>query len=116
MKNLTLVVLGISALVTPIAFANSSSDLARVSALANKVISGTDVKKEVSVYDNTENNPCAEPGITYIVKVSVRKSVLKELPNGEIGQEREWENFNQYYISARDLKAGRGLSDTLCQE
>ncbi len=96
--------------------ADPAGDLAKVRELANTIISGSDVRKTITRYKNTDGNPCAAEGITYIVNVQIRKSVLKELPSGAIGQSREWQDFNQYHISEVDLQSGKKLSDAICQE
>jgi hypothetical protein len=116
MKKLILGTLALALFANASAFAGTANELARVRQLADRKISGTDVRSRVSAYDNKDGNPCAEKGITYLVDVEARKSTYKELPNGEVGQERKWEKFNQYYISRAELLKGHDLSDTLCQE
>ena len=98
------------------AFANTASDLQKVRHMADLKVSGQDIKKEISVYDNKEGNPCADEGISYIVQVYVRKSVIKQNPDGGLGQTREWQELNQYVISKNDLQKGRDLSDARCME
>ena len=115
MKTLTLATLILS-LTSTLAFAGTNADLAKVRALADRKISGQDVRKVIEIYDNLDGNPCAEAGRNFLVTVSVRKSVMKELADGSIGQEREWQELNRYSISKRDLRSGGDLSDALCQE
>ena len=81
----------------------SLADIRKVQGMVAKMISGSDVKATVhvydNVYDNTEGNPCAATGINYIVDVQVRKSVLSQIPDGSVGQTRNWEDVNTLYIS-----------------
>ncbi|MGZ3691282.1 MAG: hypothetical protein ACXVAX_07250 [Pseudobdellovibrio sp.] len=96
------------------AHAGTTEDLVKVRQLANKKIMGDDVRKSISVYNNTEGNPCAEDGVNYVVKVQTRKSTFG--PNGAIDQKRSWSDLNTYFISKAQLDKGGDLSDSLCGE
>ena len=106
----------LSLLLAPPVFADTKADLAKVRALANKVASGTDIKWKYSVHVNTDENPCAPEGTSYVATLSVRKSKITQLPSGEVKQVRAWEEVNTYVISREQLEVGGKLQDTICQE
>jgi hypothetical protein len=100
----------------PFAQADTKADLLKVQAKATKLASGTDVRWKFSAYENTDNNPCAAEGTSYIAEIFVRKSFMKMKKNGELTQERRFESVNTYGISKDDLAKGGDLSDAHCQE
>jgi hypothetical protein len=104
------------ALLSSAAFADTQSEMARVRQLADHRIAGTDVRKTVTRFNNTEGNPCAPEGISYVVNVQVRKTEIQPGPNGEPGAVRKWEDFAQYSISRQDLLAGKDIDDSICLE
>lgn len=117
MKNLITTIMVGSLFTGASAFAGARADLEKVRNLADKKAYGVDVRKEISIFDNSDgNNPCAVEGISYVVKLQMRKAQLKMMPDGSVGQERVWEDFNTYYISKSDLDRGGDLDDGLCQE
>jgi hypothetical protein len=113
MKVLISTLIAVLFLLVANANADEKADLAKVRQLANQIITGSDVRKTVSVYNNNGDNPCAPDGTSYVVNVQVRKSVVKDV--GGI-QSREWQDFDQYSVSKDDLQKGKGLNDTICQE
>ena len=113
MKSLLLLTVLLAA---PFAQADTKADLAKVRAKTEKLVSGRDVRLKISAYENTEGNPCAADGTSYIAEVYVRKSFMKMSKSGELSQERRFELFNQYGISKADLDQGGELSDAHCQE
>ncbi|RYZ95331.1 MAG: hypothetical protein EOP11_25085 [Proteobacteria bacterium] len=115
MKTLLLTLLALSS-TSGLALADTATEMKKVRLLADAKISGSDVKKEISSFENTDGNPCAAEGRTYVVTVSLRKSKMEDRGAEGIGQTRAWEEFNVYYVSQTDLVKGAGLSDTLCQE
>ncbi|RZA07400.1 MAG: hypothetical protein EOP11_07795 [Proteobacteria bacterium] len=115
MKTLMLTILAFTA-TSGLAFADTAAEMKKVKALADRKISGSDVKKEISSFENTDGNPCAAEGRTYVVTVSLRKSKMEDRGDEEVGQSRAWEEFNVYYVSQAALLKGADLSDTLCQE
>lgn len=130
MKNsiLTLATLAlVSVSLAPTSFASVSAsgssnevvgnkrEIAKVRALADRKMNGSDVRKTVRVFDNVDN-PCAESGINYIVDVEVLRPEFKEEENGEITQSREWGLINTYWITQAGLRRGEDLSDDRCQE
>src|SRR5947209_1209329 len=100
-------ILALGAIVSgPLAHANSASDMAKVQKLTEGWVSGKDVKIEVSIYNNTDGMPCAEMGVNYVAQVKIRKTVRVMLPNGDVGVDRRWQDFNTYYISKEHLDQG----------
>lgn len=98
------------------AFAGEASEMKRVRELADRRISGADVKKEVSAFDNTDGNPCAEPGRTYVVTVKVGKLVPAINKRGNPSPKRVWEEVKTYWISRATLLAGGDINDDVCME
>lgn len=115
MKTLMITLIALASSST-FAFADQASEIKRVRQLADRKISGSDVKKTVEVYDNVEGNPCAEPGINYIVKVSVRKTVRALDKDGNPAPKRIWEEANEYVISRDNLLRGQDVADDVCME
>lgn len=97
------------------ALAGTAEDIAKVKKMAHEKIRGQDVRKSVEVYNNVDQNPCAEEGITYIVKIQVRSPVI-EMKNDEPVQVSQWQDLNTYRISKASLDAGQGLTDSICME
>jgi len=114
MKTLLLTVLALS--ISSSAFASEASEMKLVRELANRRISGADVKKEVTAFDNTEGNPCAEEGRTYLVNVKVSKLVPHYDHQNNPSPKRVWEDFKQYSITRAELLKGGDLSDDICME
>jgi hypothetical protein len=115
MKTLMLSLLALTATST-FAFANDASELKRVRQLADRKVSGSDVKKTITKYENTDNNPCAAEGVSYLVTVSVRKTVPALDKEGNPAPKRIWEEVVDYTISRADLLNGGDLENQVCME
>jgi hypothetical protein len=112
MNHFILALSGVTLLFTLAAQADQKSDLLKVGKLSDQIISGSDVRKTISVFENRDENPCAEAGISYVVKVQVRKAVR----SGQTSQDRQWVDFNEYSISQNNLASGGDLTDSICME
>jgi hypothetical protein len=115
MKTLMLTLIALTASST-FAIANEASELKLVRQLADRKVSGSDVKKSVAKYENTDNNPCAPEGVSYTVSVSVRKWMPGLDKDGNPAPKRVWNEVTDYFISRADLLRGADLSQNVCME
>lgn len=112
MNKIKFVVIASTVLASLASYADQKADMDKVFKMSQRFISGSDVSRKVSTFDNTKGeNPCASEDIIYVVDIKVRKSQRTEK-----GQVRKFEDFNTFSISKTDLDAGKNLSDGLCEE